>query len=146
MGKLKIGDKVRILDVDEILFGRDYWNNGDVTEVVGFSFGHPVLRSTKEDASGGSMDILPDEFHAIEKVGERGEELPQHEALLERVITLEAKVDELEDRVEFLRLRQRKTSERLTTVVKLDGKAVGEEIAKALTPKPSANDFRKGDD
>lgn len=145
MGKLKIGDKVRILDVDEILFGRDYWNNGDVTEVVGFSFGHPVLRSTKEDASGGSMDILPDEFHAIEKVGERGEELPQHEALLERVITLEAKVDELEDEVEFLRTRE-KSSERLTMRVELDGKEVGEVIAKALTPKPSANDFRKGDD
>lgn len=145
MGKLKIGDKVRILDVDEILFGRDYWNNGDVTEVVGFSFGHPVLRSTKEDASGGSMDILPDEFHAIEKVGERGEELPQHEALLERVITLEAKVDELEDEVEFLRTRE-KSSERLTMRVELDGKAVGEVIAKGLFPKTSANDFRKGDD
>lgn len=73
MAKFKIGDKVRILDVDSIICGRKYWRNGDITEVVGFFGGNPRLRRTvglQYGANGDSLSVAPEEFHAIELVSE----------------------------------------------------------------------------
>jgi|SRR5690554_4915652 len=98
MAKFNIGDKVRILDVDEIIFGDLYFSDGDVTEVVGFHSGNkdmPELKATK----GPDGDLFIDlelEGHAIEKVKDGNAKESDIVALLDRVAKLEAKVAELE--------------------------------------------------
>src|SRR5690554_3039633 len=98
MAKFNIGDKVRILDVDEIIFGDLYFSNGDITEVVGFFLGDedmPELKATK--GSYDSLFIDPDnEGHAIEKVDDGNAKEFDIDALIDRVAKLEAKVAELE--------------------------------------------------
>ena|SRR5690554_1510441 len=96
MAKFNIGDKVRILDVDEIIFGDLYFSDGDVTEVVGFHLGNkdmPELKATKGPDDYFSVD-LEFEGHAIEKVEYCNAK--KFDALLDRVAKLEAKVAELE--------------------------------------------------
>ena len=73
MTNFKVGDKVRILNVDAIALGHRYWKNGDVTEVVSILFGNPQLKRTVGDehgASGDRLHIDVGEFHAIELVKE----------------------------------------------------------------------------
>src|SRR5699024_1001881 len=96
--EFNIGDKVRILDVDEIMFGKHCFSDGDITEVVGFYLGNkdnPELRATK----GLDDDLyinLNEEGHAIEKVEDSEEKEFDIVALFDRVSKLEAKVAELE--------------------------------------------------
>jgi len=96
MEKFNIGDKVRILDVDEIIFGDLYFSDGDITEVVGFYLGNkdmPGLKATKGPDDELFVD-LEFEGHAIEKVNDGNAK--EFDALLDRVAKLEAKVAELE--------------------------------------------------
>src|SRR5690554_2950547 len=98
MEKFNIGDKVRILDVDEIIFGDLYFSNGDVTEVVGFYLGNkdmPELKATKGPDGGFFID-LELEGHAIEKVNDGNAKEFDIDALIDRVAKLEARVAELE--------------------------------------------------
>ena|SRR5690625_40331 len=95
MTKFKIGDKVRILDVDSINYGHKYWRNGDITEVDDFLGVHPSLRRTvglQYGANGDSLHVTPEELHAIELV-ETPDEI---EELKRKVSELEAKVKRLE--------------------------------------------------
>lgn len=94
--KFNVGDKVRIIDVDEIMFGSERWNNGDITEVVGFHGGdadNPKMRCTRGHYKGMSFTIHSKEFHAIEKVSEDSPQLSDEiEELKRRVTELEAKL------------------------------------------------------
>ena len=68
MAKFNVGDKVRILDVDSILFGNKVFNNGDINKVVSVdSDGFIYVANT----DGRVLIITRDEFHAIEKVSEQ---------------------------------------------------------------------------
>lgn len=42
---IDVGDKVRILNVENIMFGEMHFKNGDVTEVTELVFGHPVVKT-----------------------------------------------------------------------------------------------------
>src|SRR5690554_1303222 len=98
MEKFNIGDKVRILDVDEIIFGDLYFSDGDITEVVGFFLGNedmPELKATKGPDGGFFVD-LEFEGHAIEKVDDGNAKEFDIDALIDRVAKLEEKVAELE--------------------------------------------------
>ena len=98
MAKFNIGDKVRILDVDEIIFGDLYFSDGDITEVVGFHSGNkdmPELKATK-GPDGDFVVDLEFEGHAIEKVKDGNAKEFDIDALIDRVAKLEERVAELE--------------------------------------------------
>ena len=96
MAKFKVGDKVRILDVDSIDFGWKYFRNGDVTEVVSVtSHGKPYLKQTHTvvyPIGTASLVINKGEFHAIELVEDSAN-------LSEEIYVLKRKVAELEERL-----------------------------------------------
>jgi len=67
MAKFNVGDKVRILDVDSILYGNLFFNNSDINEVVSVdSYGYIYVAN----ADGRVHIITKNEFHAIEKVSD----------------------------------------------------------------------------
>jgi len=67
MAKFNVGDKVRILDVDSILYGNLFFNNSDIYEVVSVdSYGYIYVANT----DGRVHIITKNEFHAIEKVSD----------------------------------------------------------------------------
>ena len=126
--KFNVGDKVRIIDVDEIMFGSRYWNNGDVTEVVSVSGSEPYLKRTNGVGFGVDYDHLlvsEGEFHAIEKVGE---DTPN---LSDEIEELKRKVAELES--EVASLRKHPEAEK-TVSITLDGSFIGNISGAAFSP------------
>lgn len=67
MAKYEVGDKVRILDVDAILFGDAFWSDGDITEVIEVLGDAVKLYGLDGDREEG-LRIAPSEMHAIGKV------------------------------------------------------------------------------
>lgn len=114
---LKVGDKVRILDVDAILFARKYWKNGDVTEVVSLNdLGRPQLRRKAGDTIG--LAITPEELHAIERIDD--DKKPSKK---QRIEALEREVAALKAEMEALRgTKKPKTANQLRAEVIADAK------------------------
>lgn len=74
----KVGDKVRILDAKNIMYGVKYWGIGDVAKVkLVDSDGDLIVDSTK--LKGKSMMIGHSEFKYIEKVEESDAKMTQFE-------------------------------------------------------------------
>lgn len=115
---LKVGDKVRILNVDAILFGRKYWKNGDVTEVVSFNdSGRPQLRRKASDTVG--LVITPEELHAIERIDD--DKKPSKK---QRIEALEREVAALKAEMEALRGEKKpKTANQLRAEIIADAKS-----------------------
>ena len=115
---LKVGDKVRILNVDAILFGRKYWKNGDVAEVVSFNdLGRPQLRRKASDTVG--LAITPEELHAIERIDD--DKKPSKK---QRIEALEREVAALKAEMEALRgTKKPKTANQLRSEVIADAKS-----------------------
>lgn len=115
---LKVGDKVRILDVDAILFAEKYWKNGDVTEVVSLSdLGRPRLRRKASDTIG--LGISGYELHAIERID--GDKKPSKK---QRIEALEHEVAALKADMEALRgAKKPKTANQLRAEVIADAKS-----------------------
>lgn len=115
---LKVGDKVRILDVDAILFARKYWKNGDVTEVVSLSeLGRPQLRRKASDTVG--LVINPDELHAIERIDD--DKKPSKK---QRIEALEREVAALKAEMVALRgAKKPKTANQLRAEIIADAKS-----------------------
>lgn len=96
MSKFKVGDKVRILDVDAIVYGGNFWKNGDITYVVSISsLGNTYLYTEEYDPVG--LAITKDELHAIERIGD-----DKKSSKKQRIATLENEVAELKERLEAL--------------------------------------------
>lgn len=115
---LKVGDKVRILDVDAILFAEKYWKNGDVTEVVSLSdLGRPRLRRKASDTIG--LVISGYELHAIERIDD--DKKPSKK---QRIEALEREVAALKAEMEALRgAKNPKTANQLRAEVIADAKS-----------------------
>lgn len=102
---LKVGDKVRILDVDAILFAEKYWKNGDVTEVVYIKGnGNPHLRTGNDVQV--DLVITKDELHAIERIDD--DKKPSKK---QRIEALEREVAALKAEMEALRGAKKKADE-----------------------------------
>lgn len=144
MTNFKVGDKVRVNNVDAIYHGRKYWKNGDITEVVNIFCGNPCLKRTvgKElGANGDDLYVAKDEYHAIELVSPK----PSKN---ERITQLESKVAELEAKVEALEKPKSFTVKSPTIVAdRINVQDAVDRIAKSLrdavTPKPTPNEQRK---
>lgn len=107
MTKFKVGDKVRILDVDSIMYGRRYWRNGDITEVEEVDgYGEPHLKRTlpryylNDDMT---LVVVKDEFHAIELVEDSGD---KHHDSAEEIADLKRRVSELEARTDVVKFAE----------------------------------------
>lgn len=115
---LKVGDKVRILDVDAILFAEKYWKNGDVTEVVSLSdLGRPRLRRKASDTIG--LVITGYELHAIERIDDdkKPSKKQRIEALEREVAALKAEMETLRD------AKKPKTANQLRAEIIADAKS-----------------------
>lgn len=124
---LKVGDKVRILDVDAILFARKYWKNGDVTEVVSLNdLGRPQLRRKAGDTIG--LVINPDELHAIERIDD--DKKPSKK---QRIEALEREVAALKAEMEALRDVKKKADEKPKTANQLRAEIISD--AKSFVKK-----------
>lgn len=115
---LKIGDKVRILNVDAILYGDKHWKNGDVTDVVSISsLGSLYLRTEESDPDG--LVISQDELHAIERIDD--DKKPSKK---QRIETLEREVAALKAEMATLRgAKKPKTANQLRAEVITDAKS-----------------------
>lgn len=93
----KVGDKVRILNVDKILYGRDYWKNGDVTEIKRID-GDGDIRAvaTYGEHKRETYLISTNEFAYIEKVSEKPTKNQRISALESEVATLTRRIEALE--------------------------------------------------
>lgn len=124
---LKVGDKVRILDVDAILFAEKYWKNGDVTEVVSLSdLGRPRLRRKASDTIG--LVISGYELHAIERIGD--DKKPSKK---QRIEALEREVVALKAEMEALRGVKKKADEKPQTANQLRAEVIAD--AKSFVKK-----------
>lgn len=63
----KVGDKVRIVDVDKIFFGFYYFKNGDET-IIGHNKRFDAIGLVVPNSLGSVMLLIEDEFDGIEKV------------------------------------------------------------------------------
>lgn len=101
----KVGDKVRILDVDSIKFGNEHWSNGDITEIIGF-FGtdnkYPFLKRTKGGNPQSSNHLIPEELHYIELVDANPTKKQRIKALEKANADLVTEVEALKARIEAL--------------------------------------------
>lgn len=96
MSKFKVGDNVRILDVDAILYGGEYWKNRDVVTVVRLTNrGLPHLARNAHDGIG--LVVRQNELHAIERIGGY-----RKSSKKQRIATLENEVADLKERLEAL--------------------------------------------
>lgn len=111
MAKFKVGDKVRILNVDAIMYGRMYFDNGDITEVVDLFSNGPELKRTAPLSKGADSDSLyisRDEFHAIELVEDSSD---KHHDLYEEIEKLKRRVSELEGGKDAVTQRKKSPNE-----------------------------------
>lgn len=103
MTKFKVGDKVRILDVDSIMYGSDYWQNGDITEVLEINRrGNPRVAMTRGDDVGQPFVITQSEFRFIELVSDNPTKNQRITTLESEVSGLTTEVAELKAKVEAL--------------------------------------------
>ena len=95
----KVGDKVRILNVDKIFAGDEHWSNGDITEVIGFldtDNEYPVLKRTKGGDVQSSNHLTPEELRYIELVDASPTKKQRIKALENEVEALKARIEALE--------------------------------------------------
>lgn len=124
---LKVGDKVRILDVHAILCGHEYWKNGDVTVVVSINGnGNPHLRTG--DAAIVDLVVTPDELHAIERIDD--DKKPPKK---QRIEALEHEVAALKAEMEALRGDKKKADEKPKTANQLRAEVIAD--AKSFVKK-----------
>lgn len=117
---LKVGDKVRILDVSDIICGDKYWENGDVTDVVSISrLGNPYLRTKDSDNCG--FVITPEELHAIERIDD--DKKPSKK---QRIEALEHEVAALKAEMETLRGVKKKADEKPKTANQLRAEIIAD--------------------
>lgn len=137
MTKFKVGDKVRILDVKSIDFGRKFWLNGDVTKVTDVEVDGGVYLATP-CSKGRGLYVTKAELRHIDLVphsSTRNQRLTD----AERTITaLESEVAELKAKVEALEKAQLSGP----GTVYLHGKPIGKIDAIAALSK-SPNEQRK---
>lgn len=124
---LKVGDKVRILNVDAIVYGGKCWKNGDVTDVVSISsLGNPYLRTGEDDSVG--LVITPDELHAIERIDD--DKKPSKK---QRIEALEREVASLKAEMEALRGDKKMAAENPKTANQLRAEVIAD--AKSFVKK-----------
>lgn len=124
---LKVGDKVRILDVSDIICGDKYWENGDVTDVVSISrLGNPYLRTKDSDNCG--FVITQEELHAIERIDD--DKKPSKK---QRIEALEREVAALKAEMEALRGAKRRAAENPKTANQLRAEVIAD--AKSFVKK-----------
>lgn len=117
---LKVGDKVRILDVDAILHGVKYWKNGDVTVVVSINGnGNPHLHTGEADLVG--LVITNDELHAIERIDD--DKKPSKK---QRIEALEREVAALKAEMETLRGAKKMAAENPKTANQLRAEVISD--------------------
>lgn len=117
---LKVGDKVRILNVDAIVYGGKCWKNGDVAEVVYISGrGNPYLRTEESDHCG--LVITSDELHAIERIDD--DKKPSKK---QRIEALEREVAALKAEMETLRDCKKKADEKPKTANQLRAEVIAD--------------------
>jgi|SRR5690554_3587799 len=106
MAKFKVGDKVRINDVDRINYGDFFWRNGDVTEVMEVDDdGDILVKVTRGIFREEAFLIAKREFDYIEKVAETPTKLTKNQrikALEQAQARLETEVATLKRRIEAL--------------------------------------------
>src|SRR5690554_1046639 len=106
MAKFKVGDKVRINDVDRINYGDFFWRNGDVTEVMEVDDdGDILVKVTRGIFREEAFLITKREFDYIEKVAETPTKLTKNQrikALEQAQARLETEVATLKRRIEAL--------------------------------------------
>lgn len=120
----KVGDKVRIIDVDNILHGYKYFNNGDVTDVVSIDRDGDIrVNAPKRNLP---FIIGKIEFNAIEKV----DATPTKS---QRISTLESEVEALKERVAELEKARSTKLSNITVNVKCGADV--DKIAKELMEK-----------
>src|SRR5690554_222502 len=106
MAKFKVGDKVRINDVDRIRYGDFFWRNGDVTEVMEVDDdGDILVKVTRGIFREEAFLIAKREFDYIEKVAETPTKLTKSQrikALEQAQASLETEVATLKRRIEAL--------------------------------------------
>src|SRR5690554_4090460 len=106
MAKFKVGDKVRINDVDRINYGDFFWRNGDVTEVMEVDDdGDILVKVTRGIFREEAFLITKREFDYIEKVAETPTKLTKNQrikALEQAQASLETEVATLKRRIEAL--------------------------------------------
>lgn len=135
--KFKVGDKVRILDVEAIDCGASYWVNGDVLEVVTISDSDlPRLSCYAGDTYG--LIVLEREFHAIERISPLSKKR-RIEALEKDVARQETELEELRAKIEAMTQdRATRTAKSLVKVcagggfVEVDGQPMF--VRTSLTP------------
>lgn len=124
---LKVGDKVRILNVDAIVYGGKCWKNGDVTDVVSISsLDNPYLRTGEDDSVG--LVITPDELHAIERIDD--DKKPSKK---QRIEALEREVASLKAEMEALRGDKKMAAENPKTANQLRAEVIAD--AKSFVKK-----------
>lgn len=103
MAKFKVGDKVRINDVDRIHNGDFFWRNGDVTEVMEVDDdGDIFVKATRGIFREETFLIVKREFDYIEKVAETPTKLTKSQ----RIEALEKQVAELKLEIEALKISE----------------------------------------
>lgn len=137
---LKVGDKVRILDVDAIWLGQKYWKNGDVVSVLGLNdYDLPLLARNAHDDTGLVVDRS--ELHAIERIDD--DKKPSKK---QRIEALEYEVAALKAEMETFRgVKKPKTANQLRAEVIAEAKAfVKKHIDKKGIAYLSVPDSRPG--
>lgn len=123
--KFKVGDKVRILDVDSIFCGRGHWNNGDVVKCVGHYGNNRTPRFESMKLAHEELIIIPREFHAIELV----ESAPKAPTKKQRITKLEDLVDKQAVEIEELKKRLDKLEfNKVSHATKETSQEIGEEL------------------
>lgn len=137
--KFEVGDKVRIVDVDAIVFGCDYWNNEDVAECVGHykgNAGKPLFASSIREGS--KFSIRTGEFQGIELIE------PKLLAESEQIAELARQVAELSERM--AKIERNGSKDTAEDLYAWSVKASGEEsliALKALSVPLTPNQERK---
>lgn len=124
---LKVGDNVRILDVDAIWLGENHWNDGDVVMVVRLtSRGLPYLARDAHDDIG--LVVSQNELHAIERIDD--DKKPPKK---QRIEALEHEVAALKAEMETLRDAKKKAAENPKTANQLRAEVIAD--AKSFVKK-----------
>lgn len=127
--KFKVGDKVRILDVEAIDCGANYWVNGDVLEVVTISDSDlPRLSRYAGDTYG--LVVLEREFRAIERISPLSKKR-RIEALEKDVARQETELEELRAKIEAFE-QKAKSAVWLSDAMRKVTKETSDTISKAL--------------
>jgi len=125
MAEYKVGDKVRILDVEKIAEGDKYWNNGDITTVAKvWKNGCVQLERTIGNTKYNNCGLFLNEIQYIELVNTSDE-----------MVKILDKINSLEKRVEELEIKISTTNIYFEIESKLDSKELASKIIEVLKKK-----------